>query len=91
MKTNKLMLPLMAFICAIGMSFTTIPQPEVQTSGEIFRNGAWEPVPVNCNGTGNNCQVKFSSDPDQVYDVYSSTNHSLKLTSNSTEPMLIIE
>ncbi|ADF53579.1 MAG: hypothetical protein CMP12_09460 [Zunongwangia sp.] len=73
MKTNFL-IPALAFVSAIGMSFTA---PTIQQSGEVFKDGTWQAVPVNCNGESNNCQVRFTSDPTQLYDVYDSSHENI--------------
>ncbi len=70
----KSLLPALAFVGAIGMSFTT---PTIQQGGEVFKDGIWQAVPVNCNGESNNCQVRFTSDLTQLYDVYDSSHENI--------------
>ncbi len=72
MKRSKLILPLMAFICAIGMSFTTANSTILQSTGFVeIAEDDWLEVQVDC-GTGDlECQVKFSENG-EPYNVYES-------------------
>ncbi|WBL24268.1 DUF6520 family protein [Zunongwangia sp. HGR-M22] len=72
MKSKKLILPLMAFICAIGMSFASSNFVAEQSTGYVFRNNTWEQVSVSCDTQEENaCLVKFSENG-QEYQVYDS-------------------
>ncbi|MDT0677028.1 DUF6520 family protein [Autumnicola musiva] len=87
MKTRKLMLPMMAFICAIGMAFTSADVVEDQSTGYIFRNDAWQPVTVDCGDGELNCEVKFSQNG-QEYPVFESDLETMR-TGGATEAILI--
>ncbi len=87
MKIRKLMLPMMAFICAIGMAFASANLVEDQSTGYIFKNDVWQPVTVDC-GTGElTCEVKFSQNG-QEYPVFESDLATMR-TGNASEPILI--
>lgn len=79
MKT-KFLLPVLAMIFAVGMSFTTVNANESAVSGYILISpGNWEPVQVDCNGTSK-CLVEFSDEPGVEYEVFAtmSTLHPIE-------------
>ena len=85
MKNLKLMLPMMAFIMAIGMSFA-------------FNNSDYllaEEVNANCNGETFNCRIQLTDQsgdpiPNEVYQVYgpdATGEYTVLLKSESEEPI----
>lgn len=70
MKTRKIMLPMMAIICAIGMVFATANTNYSAATGFIETAQGWEQVNVNCEEGENTCRAYYSSDPNTVYNVY---------------------
>lgn len=76
MKT-KFLIPVLAAIFAIGMSFTTVKDVTNPSQDYILQNGNFMPVgsELNC-GTGSKvCQVQFEQNG-PVYDVYDAENTS---------------
>ncbi len=74
MKT-KFLLPVLAAIFAIGMSFTTLDKVADPNQDYILQNGTFMPLgtEVNCgNGTAI-CRVQLEPDG-QIYEVYNSDN-----------------
>jgi hypothetical protein len=74
MRNSKLILPMMVFICAIGMAFATVdsePEPEVQTSDFIYLGSDnWQEIlEQECEGTDENCRVQIGTGG-PIYDVY---------------------
>ena len=69
MKT-KVFLPMMAIICAIGMSFATAETNYSTATGFIETAQGWEQVEVSCEVGENTCRAYYSSDPNTVYTVY---------------------
>lgn len=69
MKT-KFLLPMLAMIVAVGMSFTTVKDNSDPDTDYIWRNGAFESLDMELNcGVGNlQCRVlKYGTEHD-VYD-----------------------
>ncbi|MDN3594390.1 DUF6520 family protein [Zunongwangia endophytica] len=66
MKT-KFLIPALAFVSAIGMSFTTANQQE---SDYIRVDDQWEAIPeINCSPQSNDCRVvRGGEGPFDVYD-----------------------
>ena len=75
MKVKNLILPLLAFIFAIG-TFAAVhhkaePKTPAQGYDYILDNGSWEPIPEqDCGQGGSTCQVRLQpgGDPYPVYD-----------------------
>gem|GEM_PF-1985696 len=81
MKFKKLILPMLAFICAIGVAFATVdlnPEPKVVTDDSyatmyIRANNAWHAVEVECGDDQFDCKAFFTEDPSgTIYQVYNS-------------------
>jgi|TARA_R100000789_G_scaffold62867_1_gene59784 hypothetical protein len=70
MKTRKLMLPMMAFICAIGMAFATNAIQQDPMNDYIRKDGSWEAIQeVNCEPGSSDCQALVEGEgPFTVYD-----------------------
>jgi hypothetical protein len=75
MRNVKFLLPMLAFICAIGMAFATVdlkPDPEsaMQAMDYILVDGSWEAIPEeNCTGTGFDCSVQLGTNG-PIYQVF---------------------
>jgi len=79
MKIRKLILPMLAFICAIGVAFATVdmkPEPKVLADDSyatmyIRANNAWHEVEVDCGVGTEDCKAIFREDPlGTIYQVY---------------------
>jgi hypothetical protein len=70
MKLKNLMLPMMAFIFAIGMSFATVGLEADPLNDYIQRGGEWEEIPeLDCGVGEETCTViKDGQGPFTVYD-----------------------
>jgi len=86
MKKLKLILPMLAIIMAIGFSFATVNLNlnKVEESGWIEGPTGWELVTVDCPTGQNKCQMYFSSNESQVYDVYNEPEGEILKTSNTS-------
>lgn len=87
MKVRYLMLPMMAFICAIGMAFASANLVKDQSTGYVFRNDAWQPVSVDCGVGDLNCEVKYSQNG-QEYPVFESDLETIR-TGSAEDAILI--
>lgn len=85
MNFKKLILPMLAFICAIGVAFATVdlnPKSKLVTDASyatmyVFTNNAWHTIDVDCETGTSNCKVVFEDDPTGTpYQVYNSPNFS---------------
>lgn len=87
MKT-KFLLPVLAAIFAVGMSFTTI-STNLNASDYIYNNGSWQPISEqSCQAGPHNCRVQLGQGG-QIFDVYDEMNLSTKKTSASSLPKVI--
>lgn len=74
MKFKKLILPMIAFVCAIGMAFATVdlkPEPVLQEQDYILLNGTtWVNIPEQSCAEGQfTCRVQDGDNgPYEVYD-----------------------
>lgn len=73
MKTRNLILPLLAFVFAVGMSFATVGVEADPNNDYIQRNGAWEAVPEQECGNGQiTCEALVNGEgPFVLYDAQS--------------------
>lgn len=79
MKKLKMILPMFAFILAIGMSFAfveTSAEKDYYATKFIQVSGGWATINVECgNQQDEDCLVRFSDDPSEAeYNVYNSKN-----------------
>lgn len=93
MKNLKVLLPMLAFIFAVGMAFaTTEPkeEPEVQVFDYILIDGDWVRISEQgCTGTAKNCQVRVG-EGGPLYDVYDEMNlNTLKQAPTDHRPPVI--
>ncbi|MBZ9631554.1 DUF6520 family protein [Salegentibacter sp. LM13S] len=94
MKYLKMILPMLAIIFAIGLTFASVnsePKPEVQTADFIYLgNDNWQSIPEQeCQGTEENCRVQIGA-AGPVYDVYDEMDLStVKLSPPGQAPTVI--
>lgn len=92
MKNFKILLPMLAFIFAIGMAFTEpehTVDPQVQVYDYILDNGTWRAVPEqNCQGIGDFCRVQLGTNG-PVYDLYDEMGDPEPKPSGSGDPIII--
>ena len=69
MKT-KFLLPGLAMIFAIGMSFGSVNADYTSATGFIQTAQGWEQVNVDCSAGEDKCRMYFSSNPNEIYTVY---------------------
>lgn len=87
MKT-KLLFPIMIFICAVGMAFSSV-HSDNQTLDYILKNGTWKAIPEqSCNPGDYTCQVRLG-EGGQVFDVYDEMNQNTLKESDSPIPTVI--
>lgn len=76
MKT-KILLPMLAFICAIGMAFATVnPEPEVQIPASDYvltPNGVVTINEINCGMGEINCEARLA-EGEPAYPVFDDPN-----------------
>lgn len=92
MKT-KFLLPMLAFIFAIGMAFATAePKPEAKIQSDYVHlgNNNWQEIPEqDCQGIAQTCKVRFGVGG-PVYDVYDEMSlTTLKLAPTDHQPAII--
>ncbi|WP_231563257.1 DUF6520 family protein [Salegentibacter sp. Hel_I_6] len=91
MKT-KVLLPMLAFICAIGMAFATTnlePEIKVQNNDYVLIDGSWEIIPEqNCEQGSNTCRVQFGQGG-PIYDVYDEMDLQTKKNSSTPDPTVL--
>lgn len=92
MKKLKLILPMLAFICAIGMASATVdlkPEPNIQAQDYVLIDGSWEAIPEqNCTAGEYTCQVQFGQGG-PVYEVYDEMDDEEPKASPSRDPKVI--
>ncbi|SKB50404.1 hypothetical protein SAMN05660903_01112 [Salegentibacter salinarum] len=94
MKYLKVILPMLAIIFAIGLTFASVnsePKPDVQTTDFIYLgNDNWQSIPEQeCQGTEENCRVQIGAGG-PVYDVYDEMDlGTVKLSPADQEPTVI--
>lgn len=92
MKKLKMILPMLAFVLAIGVSFAfvnTTPE-DFYATGYIQVDSIWYPVNVDCQRTENfNCLAQIEGEA-ELYDVHNSASETAPiLKSASSEPKMI--
>lgn len=93
MKKLKLILPMLAFIFAIGMSFAFVDAtPEdYYATGFIQLDGTWYQVDVDCDSGLDECQVILEGDESQIeYPVFDAPNGNI-LDSPTQNPQEIMD
>lgn len=92
MKKLKILLPMLAFIFAVGMAFATTDlkeQPEIQSFDYIQMDGNWEAVPEQtCPGTGYVCRVQFGTNG-TPHDLYENKGDAVPKSSGSPDPIIL--
>lgn len=93
MKIRTLIFPMLVFVCAIGMAFTTTDlseDPKEQANDYILVNGSWKAISEqeDCFGTGTNCRVQLGTNG-PVYDLYDEIGDELPKPSGTDDPIII--
>ncbi|WBL22327.1 DUF6520 family protein [Zunongwangia sp. HRR-M8] len=94
MRNVKFLLPMLAFICAIGMAFATVdlkpdPEPEMQAMDYILLDGEWEAIPEqNCQGTDDICRVQLGANG-PVFEVFDELGDNNAKPSGEGTPQVI--
>lgn len=92
MKNLKILLPMLAFIFAIGMAFAMTDlkeEPEVLALDYYVENGVWKSVPEQNCGIGEKiCRIQFGPNgtPHVLYD---NMNDEEPKTGNSDDPIIL--
>ncbi|AVR47198.1 hypothetical protein C7S20_19165 [Christiangramia fulva] len=88
MKNFKFLMPVMAFVMAVGLAFAN--KANVQSNGWIDKNGPHQLNNDPCNsGTQDPCEVKFENDLNTVYQVFTGPDLETPKLGGSTEPYII--
>lgn len=86
MKKLKMILPMLAFVLAIGVSFAfvgTSAEKDYYATKYIQVPGGWATIDVECNPQDDECIVRFSDDPlETEYIVYDEKNLNKKSIGN---------
>jgi len=92
MKIKKLILPMMAIIFAIGMTFASVDfknEPVNQAQDYVLISGSWQGIPEqNCPPGQNTCRVQFGQGG-PIYDVYDEMDVNTLKRSNSNRPIIL--
>lgn len=87
----KTLIPMLVFVCAIGMAFTTADlkeEPKVAYD-YILDNGTWQAVPEqDCQGEGQVCTVQMGQNG-PVYELYDEKFDTDPKPSSSSDPIVI--
>src|SRR5690606_24518595 len=59
MKKLKVILPMLAFVLAIGLSFAYVKADNAVLTAYVNDSGTWIAVDVDCPGNGSTCKVQF--------------------------------
>lgn len=92
MKSFKLMLPMLAFVLAIGAAFAFTSSTEVDfyANGYIQIDGMWHQVEVDCEQQAAfDCVVQIEGEPEETYQVYAEENTSTPLKGTAPVPKVI--
>ncbi|MBC9795375.1 DUF6520 family protein [Sinomicrobium weinanense] len=65
MKHLKLVLPMLAFVLAIGLSFAFVSEDEALVTGYYGPSGSRLPIQVDCDSGINECEIQFVDENDQ--------------------------
>ncbi|MDX1365730.1 MAG: DUF6520 family protein [Arenibacter latericius] len=77
MKKLKIILPMLAFVLAVGMSFAFVntTAEDYYATKFILVDGVWTAIEVECNPLNDACTVMYTQDPQQrEFIVYNSQN-----------------
>lgn len=75
MKKLKMILPMLAFVLAIGVSFAfveTNAEKDYYATKYIQVPGGWATINVECDPQRKECMVRFTDNPNLEYEVYNS-------------------
>ena len=87
---KKFLLPMMAFVFAIGLSFATERSTADPMSDYVHENGLWIEIPEQlCLGAEGNCVIQFSDNPGVELDVYDARRFDTKKTGGTDHTPVI--
>jgi len=91
MKNFKFLMPVLAFVMAIGMAFAN--KVNVQSNGWVERDGMpYQLQNDPCNAPSEiDCQVIFTDEPDEVLQVFTDSNLLIEKTGGSGTPYILDE
>lgn len=89
MKNLKLVLPMLAFVLAIGLSFAFVNTTEDKDTFAtkfilVEEPNGWATITVNCDPQMQDCTVRYSDDLSTVYTVYDTKSQSDPAEGNGT-------
>ena len=93
MKKLKVILPMLAIIFAIGLTFASVSpksDPNVQAQDYVLVDGNWQAIPEQaCTGGNETCRVQFGEEG-PIYDLYDEMDvNTQKDDSVDGEPILL--
>ena len=92
MKKLKVILPMLAIIFAIGLTFASVSpktDPNVQANDYVLINGNWRAIDETpCQAGDETCRVQFGENG-PVYDVYDEMDTSTLKESDSEDPIIL--
>lgn len=59
MKKLKMILPMLAFVLAIGLSFANVKDNNTVQTGYVYDSGIWTMINSPCEGNGYTCKIRF--------------------------------
>lgn len=97
MSKIKFVLPMLAFVLAIGMSFAFTNANEEDSSQAIIVHGVAYEANVNCGGQSENCMIQLTDENNlpiqgEIYQVLgadSQGNYTVAIKSNSADPFYV--
>jgi len=100
MSKIKFVLPMLAFVLAIGMSFAfTANEDVVMDDQAVLINGVAYRADTNCEGISHNCEIQLTDEngtplEGEVYQVFgldSDGQYTIPLKSDSDEPTEVVK
>ena len=89
MKT-KFLLPMIAMMFAIGISFASVESNASSAIGFIQTDEGWEQVDVGCETGSKTCRMYYSSDPNTIYVVHDAPGGN-PLKSSNSKPFKVLD
>jgi len=91
MKNFKILMPVLAFVMAVGMAFST--KADVQSRGWVERDGMPYQLQNDPCGVQNqiDCKVRFSDDLNTIHQVYTTSALTILKKGGSATPYILNE
>ncbi len=92
MKKLQLILPMLAFIFAIGMSFAFVEATaeDYYATGFIELDDTWYEVDVDCETGSNDCEAEIQGEPGETYPVHTQPSTTSPLLESPTQDSKVI-